>query len=131
KMLAVLPGKDEDKIPSLGKLPAVPKGLPFAVQISMVTPHRAFRSIEQLQIPKSIAKLRLRATPLADGGAKLELELLDESPEKAAENAPLMTEQWGKVQAAAMLALLFLDEMTFRAEGSTIVGSTTFTKEQL
>ncbi len=131
RILAVLPGKDEAKIDDLAKLPAYPANLPFAIQISMVTPHRAFRSMEVIEIPESIVKMRLRAYGHGAGGGKLELEFLDESADKAIASAAKLTEQWGKVQAAAMLGLIFLDDMPFKAEGTRIVGSTTFTREQL
>jgi hypothetical protein len=131
RTLAVLPGKDEAKIDDLARLPSYPADLPFAIQISMVTPHRAFRSIDAIRIPESIVKMRLRAYGHGPGGARLELEFLDASPAKAVEDAAVMTEQWGKVQAAAMLGMLFLDDMPFRAEGARIVGATTFTREQL
>lgn len=131
RILAVLPGKDEAKIDDLARLPAYPADLPFAIQISMVTPHRAFRTLDVIEIPDSILKMRLRAYAHGAGGGKLELQFLDASPEKATEHATKLTEQWGKVQAAAMLGLIFLDDMPFHAEGATIVGSTTFTREQL
>src|SRR5690606_16128156 len=87
RILAVLPGDDEKKIDALARLPAYPAGLPFAIQLSIVTPHRAFRSIEAIQIPESIVKLRLRAYGEPGGGGRIELELLDASPADAAKNA--------------------------------------------
>lgn len=131
RILAVLPGKDEAKIDAIGKVPSYPADLPFAIQISMVTPHRAFRSIEALRIPESIKKMRLRAYPHGAGGGKLELEFLDADAATAKESAVVLSDQWKKLQTAAILGLLFLDDMDFKVEGDTITGTTTFTKEQL
>jgi hypothetical protein len=131
RILAVLPGKDEAKIADLGRLPAYPPNLPFGIQISMVTPHRAFKSIDLLRIPETVSKMRLRAYPLANGGGRLELEFLDASAAKAAEDALVIGDQWKKVQTAALVALLFLDDLDVKVEGDTIFATTTFTKEQL
>ncbi len=131
RILAVLPGKDEGKIDAVGKVPSYPADLPFAIQISMVTPHRAFRSIEALRIPESIKKMRLRAYPHGAGGGKLELEFLDENAAKAKESAVVLSEQWQKLQTAAIAFFLLLEDMDFKVEGDTITGTTTFTRAQL
>jgi len=130
RILTILPADQTAKIDGLSSLPAYPASLPFAIQLSMVTPHRAFRGIDAITMPDTIGKMRLRVVTDAQGGARLDLEFIDD-PKKAEEDALVLEDQWKKVQTAAMFGLLFLDDLDFTANGERISGSTHFTKEQL
>lgn len=132
QILTVLPGDEEKNIAGLDKrLPTYPKDLPFAIQLSMVTPHRAFRGIDVITIPETIGKMRLRVVTDAQGGARLDLEFVETDASKAKDDELVLEDQWKKVQTAALLGLLFLDDLDFKTEGDRISGSTHFTKEQL
>jgi hypothetical protein len=90
KLIAIAPpGPVEAQFAAMKSLPALPAAVDEQVvfQGSLRTPHRVrFFSTFGLSIPKSISEGNLRISALPNGGALLNLELSDESPEAAAQH---------------------------------------------
>ena len=123
----------------LGKarLPALPGSQVATAYVA--TPHRAFIGMP-VRVPQSILWARARVVPLENGGAQVDIEAEDQSPEQAAANAAELERQ---ISAATQLdlgvlgALLgarptrFVERIQFRAEGKKILGELVLTQKQI
>lgn len=87
KLIAIVPpGPVVEQLVAMKGLPALPSASDGAevFQGSLRTPHRVrfFKKVG-LEIPTTIAEARAFVSTLPNGGATIELELVDESPESA------------------------------------------------
>ena len=99
----------------------------------VATPHRAFRGMP-LSVPESIKWARARVTPLAGGGARIEIEAEDASAEQAASSARDLERE---IVAATQINLGFLgvqrfvQKVSLHSEGTHISGEILLTEKQL
>lgn len=139
RVVVVTPKSALEAAQKLGRarLPALP-GSQVATAY-LATPHRAFIGMP-VRVPQSILWARARVVPLENGGAQVDVEAEDASPEQAAASAVELERQ---ISAATQLdlgvfgALLgarptrFVERIQFRAEGKKITGELVLTQKQI
>lgn len=139
RVVVVTPKSALEAAEKLGKakLPALPGSQIATAYIA--TPHRAFIGMP-VRVPQSILWARARVMPLEDGGAQIDIEAEDASPEQAAADAAELERQ---ISAATQLDLgllgsligarptRFVERIQFRAEGKKIVGELVLTQKQI
>ena len=103
-----------------------------AVLLDLKTPRNAFRGTP-VDIPATIAWVKLAFKLMPDGGADVRIDAEDASETAARQDATMLSEQ---VEKAAVIRVLFVqqrlfDSVTFRAEGTHVRAETHFTQSQL
>lgn len=128
---------DAERLGPRARIPTLP-GKQLATAY-VVTPHRAFRGLP-LRIPESIRWARARVTPTEDGGAVVDIEAEDETPELARAHA---AELERAVAAATRLDLgvlglilgarlqRFVEKIRFDARENRIYGELGVTEAQI
>jgi hypothetical protein len=143
KIIIVVPPSAAEKAMKVGKkftLPG-PKGDEIATA-KLATPWRAFRGTGiPLQIPKSIAWARAKASLDENGSAIITIVAKDESPEKATEDAEYLQRnltELSQIDLGILGALLgaggrhkFAEKILFSAQGDEIHGAILVTQRQL
>ena len=141
-IVVVVPPNLKDAVLAL-KRPRIAKSTgPEVVWAYAVTPWRAARAI-RLELPHSIAWAKVWVIPSEGGGAVVEAEAEDESPESAARHAQELDGQikdaLSLAASVSLLGQLFLNTKPTRwvehvelsAEGTKIHGTATLTEEQI
>jgi hypothetical protein len=134
RLLVVIPAEAKDQLAGLAKTKGFSKSSQVGILLSMVTPSRAFKGLP-FEVPSSLKWLRLAVIPRADGGADVQLESEDASPEDARTHAKELTEGLESFLApfrgAAEILVGKIDTPEFSADGARIKASITVTKKQL
>ncbi len=108
------------------------------VSAKVKTPWRAFRGV--FKVPQSISFAKGTVTPTPDGGALIEIEAEDESPETANSDAAYLETtitSVTQVDLGLLGAVLggstvrFVEKVEFSAQGNKIYGRITLTQEQI
>lgn len=144
KVLMVVPPHLREQAQRQGAI-GVPKAKgPEAMVASTVNPAKVLRRFG-VDIPATLQSATIRLTPLADGGALLELEARDESEARAKETANLLTTQINAavdaLSSVSGLANMFgfrglaevasLPRVTLSADGKKVKGRQVLTQSQV
>jgi hypothetical protein len=139
RIVAVTPKSALASAEQLGK--ANLKALPDTeiVRVHIATPHRAFIGIP-IQIPTTIAWARARVSPLEGGGARVDIEAEDASPDTARDSARhleraidgIARPDLGMVGALLGVKLKsFIEKVSFHSDEKTILGEIVLTADQI
>lgn len=131
KLVAVIPPANVNDLGKLKKTKGF--GNPKAAAVlSLVTPHRAFRGLP-IEVPKSIAQVRVWIYPAKDGDVLLTMEALDESDKLAEGNARKLGSELNRYRTIdlGILAVELFPKLTFQAEGKVIRTETTLSRKQV
>lgn len=118
-------------------IPALPGAV--IATASVATPWRAFKPF-RVRIPETIRHVRASVEPRADGGAILRIDADDESPEAAvrdAEEIQRLASSATRVdlgffgRALGVGKIEFVESVSFRANGSSIIGEVTLSASQV
>lgn len=126
-----------DKIAKIAKLKAPSADVPFAIHISVKEPGKLSwinaPVIGKVQlIPDTFEKFVLRVDPLDDGGARVRIELWDDTKENAAGDLENIQAKYELAQTGASMGpKLDLPPMKFQTSGRQIFGEADVSKELL
>jgi hypothetical protein len=136
RLLAVLPADAKDQLGKLKATPGFNKSSAVGIVISMVTPARAFKNVP-FDVPEELKSMKVSVTPTGDGGADVLLELLDGSPELAAEHSKELSaaiEALRKPDLGVFSSLASIElfaPVSFESAGPLIRARTHVTEHQL
>ncbi|UQA56543.1 hypothetical protein [Polyangium aurulentum] len=134
RLLVVIPAEAKDQLGGVAKTKGFSKSSQVGILLSMVTPSRAFKGLP-FEVPSSLKWLRVGVIPRGDGGADVQLETEDASPEDARTHARELTQDLERFLAPfrgpAEILVGKIDTPEFSADGARIKASITVTKKQL
>ena len=136
KLLAILPPEAEPQLAELKKTKGFSKSSSAGIVISMVAPSRAFKNLP-VTIPESMRWLRVAVVPMADGGAEVSLELMDESEDLAREHARDLEAQLEKLRKpdlglfGGIASIELFEHVAFEAAGAVVRGKGHVTEHQI
>jgi len=141
-LMMVPPHLKDDAVAKAPGLSLPRAGGPAAVVAFVATPWRALLGLRSpVEIPRSIRSVSLSVIPTDDGGAVVEIDATDESPEHAADHAGLLTRAINAVtqqNLGSVGSFLFgsqtlslVDPVTLRADGAHVRGTAKVTPRQL
>lgn len=135
KQLYVLPASQEKDLSAVGKLDAPPSGLPYAVKLSMVHPHRPLSAIQGAPpLSKELTRMTMTVTTLASGEAEVLIVFEVSNREALAEARQSIQDYFDFIRAIDTAASLMgkgvgLPELRFEShERSRVSGGKASTK---
>jgi hypothetical protein len=107
KLLVIFPEGAKDQLARAKRVRPFSNASRAGIVIALATPRNAFVGYEDVvDVPASFKWLRMVATPVANGGADVVLEIGDASPEDARKHGPLIEDQLAKVRTLAKIATI-------------------------
>lgn len=135
KQLYVLPASQEKDLSAVGKLDPPPGGLPYAVKLSMVYPHRPLSAIQGAPpLSKELTRMTMTVTTLASGDADVLIVFEVSKREALAEAKQSIQDYFDFIRAIDTAASLMgkgvgLPELRFEShERSRVSGGKASTK---